>query len=266
MSDEIFKEIVDAIKERTPDMLTFYNVHHKEFADIHKGLRHRTNYLEQIHWFAADRILKVVIPSPLHECAGGWINQMIVVAAMRGILPKVWPKTMLLTSSPGSKKEADLTFVPMVGPDWTQKAEYPSVVLESGWDESMQQLHRDAQLWQRGSGGEVCVVIQVKFYRPNDENRMRAKLVLKRTLPGERHVFVEPYASLFATPNTTDPTTHDIFPAPNNPQENPSISFYEFYAGDCPPGVNPEAGITLDLASLRDIAGREMRARGSQHA
>ncbi|RPA90033.1 hypothetical protein L873DRAFT_510071 [Choiromyces venosus 120613-1] len=139
----------------------------------------------------------------------------------------------------------------MVGPDWTQKAEYPSVVLESGWDESMQQLHRDAQLWQRGSGGEVCVVIQVKFYRPNDENRMRAKLVLKRTLPGERHVFVEPY---------------DIFPAPNNPQENPSISFYEFYAGDCPPGVNTEAGITLDLASLRDIAGREMRACGSQHA
>ncbi|RPB04302.1 hypothetical protein L873DRAFT_1799805 [Choiromyces venosus 120613-1] len=38
MLDEIFKEIVDAIKARTPDMLTFYNVHPKEFADIHKGL------------------------------------------------------------------------------------------------------------------------------------------------------------------------------------------------------------------------------------
>jgi len=40
------------------------------------------------------------------------------------------------------------------------------------------------------------------------------------------------------------------------------ISFDEFYAGDCPPGINPTTGIELDLARLGEIAEIMIRERG----
>ncbi|KAG0641934.1 hypothetical protein HOY80DRAFT_1134939 [Tuber brumale] len=75
MSGEIFKEIQDAIKTRSPELLIFRGVDPKDFEHVMEGLRHPTNYLEQysfrITWFAADKILKVVMPSKLRECAAG---------------------------------------------------------------------------------------------------------------------------------------------------------------------------------------------------
>ncbi|KAG0123604.1 hypothetical protein HOY82DRAFT_220572 [Tuber indicum] len=91
---------------------------------------------------------------------------MIMKAGRQGIIPEVWDETMQISPSPeyrnfvgeytGSVKEADLTFVPLVASNRAQEAEFPSVVLESSWDESAVQLQRDARLWQVGSGGK-CV-------------------------------------------------------------------------------------------------------------
>ena len=35
----------------------------------------------------------------------------------------------------GSVKEADMTFLPLVGLSWTKETEFPSAVVESGWNE-----------------------------------------------------------------------------------------------------------------------------------
>ncbi|KAG0632697.1 hypothetical protein HOY80DRAFT_1115458 [Tuber brumale] len=67
-------------------------------------------------------------------------------------------------------KEADFTFIPLVGPGRTKSAEFPFVVLESGWSESAARLREDARLWQGGSAGTVRVVLQVKFYQRNWNN------------------------------------------------------------------------------------------------
>ncbi|RPA89684.1 hypothetical protein L873DRAFT_615409 [Choiromyces venosus 120613-1] len=131
----------------------------------------------RIHWFACDKILKVAMPSKLHECPAEWLNEMTTKACRNGLIAEVWDETMRISPSPeynnfvgkyaGSVKEADWTFLPLVGPDRAKKAEFPSVVLESGCSESAKKLHRDARLWKVGSGGEVRVVLQVKFYQPD---------------------------------------------------------------------------------------------------
>ncbi|KAG0634725.1 hypothetical protein HOY80DRAFT_1097023 [Tuber brumale] len=143
MSGTMFKEIQDASGARCPDLFIFRGVDPKECAHVVEGLRHPTNYLELIHWCATNTILKVVMPSKLHECSAGWINQIIWTGLVSRTIPDVWFKTMTLTPSPeydnftsqyrGLRKEADLTCVPRVSSNWTTKAEFPSVVVESGW-------------------------------------------------------------------------------------------------------------------------------------
>ncbi|RPA98195.1 hypothetical protein L873DRAFT_1808806 [Choiromyces venosus 120613-1] len=262
MSAKIFKEIKDAIKTRSPDFLTFHNVDQVDFDHVVQGLRHRTNYLEQyafrIHWFAREKYLKVVMPSTLHECAGQWVYDEISDALAKGIIPQVWVRKIGISASPeyknfigqyqGCTKEADLTFVPLLGPNWTEKAKYPSVVLESGWSEAAEQLNQDASLWQAGSGGQVRVVIQVKFYKRQD--RIGA------------HVRVNRAKAAKDSSIKTSIETYEVLPVPAVLVENPSITFEEFFAGGCPPGMDPKGCVVLDLENLRVIARREILDRG----
>ncbi|RPB04943.1 hypothetical protein L873DRAFT_1186548 [Choiromyces venosus 120613-1] len=258
MSDKIFREVLNAIQKRSPELLIFNDVDPDDFADVLKGLRRRTNYLERrsfrIHWFAPDKILKVVMPSQLHECVAAWLFEMITAARGQGLIPQAWDETIDIKPSPtynnfigeyaGSVKEADLTFIPRVGPERAQKAAFPSVVLESGWSESAEQLQRDARLWQVGSGREVRVVLHAKFYQPNQQNQVRLVLSINRARPGGH-------------------PTPAILPVPVDPPPNPSISLDEFYAGDCPPTMDPATHVPLDLARLRVRAAQEIEERGN---
>jgi len=94
-----------------------------------------------------------------------------------------------------SIKEGDLTFVPRISPTWAIAAEFPSVVLESGWTESPEQLNRDATLWQQGSGGRVRVVVQVKFFQ-RSQNRVGARLSINLANPNGGSS-VKHYVSIF---------------------------------------------------------------------
>lgn len=102
-------------------------------------------------------------------------------------------------------KEADFTFIPRIGPGSQliprikpgsqQSAAYPSVVLESGWHESSKRLLADYKLWQEGSAGAVRVVLQAKFYEPDNQNKMQLVLSISRTAPGEGPTLPHHYAS-----------------------------------------------------------------------
>ncbi|KAG0641873.1 hypothetical protein HOY80DRAFT_952677 [Tuber brumale] len=259
MSGEIFKEIKDAIKTRSRELLIFHGVDPKDFDHVMEGLRHPTNYLEQyyfrVHWFAADKILKVVMPSKLHVCVAGWLFETIQRGLARRVIPEIWVDTMDITPSPeydnfmspyrGSSKEAGLTFVPHIGANWTTEAEFPSVVLESGWSEPAGQLHRDATLCQRGSGGQVRVVIAVKPFQRRDY-RIGARLWISRANPHGGSTVRE----------------YGILPAVNNHDGSPTISFHEFFTGNCPPGIAPEGSIVLDLEMLRVRAKVQILRRG----
>ncbi|KAG0643669.1 hypothetical protein HOY80DRAFT_1032346 [Tuber brumale] len=127
-------------------------------------------------------------------------------------------------------KEADLTFVPPVSPNWTTKAEVP----ESGWSEAADQLSQDATLGEQGSGGQVRVVVQVKFF-PRSENRIRARLWINRANP------------------KSSPEATILMEAPRSLSVDslPGIV----------PGIDREGYVVLDIERLRVIARTEILAR-----
>ncbi|RPB04241.1 hypothetical protein L873DRAFT_1459387 [Choiromyces venosus 120613-1] len=169
MSEKIFQEIKNAVKTRSEDLLTFQGVEQDDFDEIIQGLRKPTNCLERrafrVHWFPGEKYLKVVMPTKIHEIPVRWILNEIQDAIFNGYT-----------------KEADLTIIPMLGPNWDQEALFPSVVLETGWAESAEKLAEDVTLWQVGSGGQVRVVFQLKFYK-RMQNRIGARLWMNRATP-----------------------------------------------------------------------------------
>ena len=89
----------------------------------------------------------------------------------------------------------------MRGPDWDVKARFPSIVLETGWAEPAEKLAQDARLWQKGSEGEVRVVLQVKFYK-RAHNRIGTRLWINRATPPTEDstsvkISIKRYVSLF---------------------------------------------------------------------
>ncbi|PUU76076.1 hypothetical protein B9Z19DRAFT_1089049 [Tuber borchii] len=209
----------------------------------------------RIRWFSSERRLKVVMPSMMHGCVGSWLIQTINRARGRGLMSDDWEDTIITAIAPeyknfigkyaGSMKEADFTIIPLIGPNRKSLAPFPSVVMESGRYESSAQLKADARVWQEGSAGAVRVVLQVKFYEADCDNNVALDLFISRTAPGGGPASQEQY---------------HIVPAPPQPQY-PSISLDEFYAGHCPPTMDPKTQITLDLEMLRDLVGVCFRKR-----
>jgi hypothetical protein len=59
--------------------------------------------------------------------------------------------------TPRVSKEGDSTFKPLsIRP---READWPTIVLESGWSESLTRLRRDAHIWLDNSGGDVKIVL-----------------------------------------------------------------------------------------------------------
>ncbi|PUU78638.1 hypothetical protein B9Z19DRAFT_1126390 [Tuber borchii] len=266
MSDKIFQEIKEAIETRKHDFLTFHDVDPGDYDDVIHSLQHPANHLERrsfrIHWFAGERYLKVVIPSDLHEGAGVWVIDEISEGLARGGIPQAWVRKISVGGSPQYKnfigaykqysKEGDLTIVPHLPPDWTEEAKYPSVILECGWTESAEHLKQDATLWQKGTGGNVRVVIQVKFYK-RQGGRIGARAWISRTKP-PRDPSKTPKISI---------ETYEVLPPPPVAAASPAIKFEEFFAGCCPPGIDPDEHVILNLDNLRAISRRRIRRRGN---
>lgn len=88
-------------------------------------------------------------------------------------------------------KQPDFSFIP-IGPYWPR--DFPSVILESGWESTGLELADERRLWHEGSEGRVRVVIFLKLHRPNAQNQVRATLEISRTTP----------------PSTTPTITHHV--------------------------------------------------------
>ncbi|PUU73773.1 hypothetical protein B9Z19DRAFT_1068725 [Tuber borchii] len=97
--DAIFKEIKEAIKTRSHDIVEFHDVDPREFEKVEQGLRHRSNYLEQyclrIHWFAFQKILKVIMPLKLHKSPAKWLYEMIQRGLVAGLITEVWVESIV---------------------------------------------------------------------------------------------------------------------------------------------------------------------------
>ncbi|KAG0128327.1 hypothetical protein HOY82DRAFT_29302 [Tuber indicum] len=131
---KIFKEIADAIKTCTQDRLTFHDVERADFDQVIGGLRLPKNYLEEhafrIHWFPREKYLKITMPSALYESASTWLYDEISDGLATGNIPHAWGRKISISASPeysnfkgeyaGYTKEGDMSFLLLVGPDWTE--------------------------------------------------------------------------------------------------------------------------------------------------
>jgi len=78
-------------------------------------------------------------------------------------------------------KEPDFSFIP-IGLNGLRR-DFPSVVLESGWSSTGPELADQCCLWHEGSRGRVGVVILVKLYQANSQDKVSAMLSISRATP-----------------------------------------------------------------------------------
>jgi len=97
-----------------------------------------------------------------------------------------------------------MAFIPRAAPDWKKNALFPSVVMESGCQESPARHLEDARLWLEGSQNSVAVVLQVKFHNIDESGRISLVLSVSRTYTNALGpaIFLTNYASFSNLLNT----------------------------------------------------------------
>jgi hypothetical protein len=140
-------------------------------------------------------------------------------------------------------KEPDL----LVQPD---NERLPSVVIESGWSESMPRLHDDVNLWLVGGGGKVRAVIILRWQRVSNTNQVRGNLELytldRNGMPQQ----------------TTDLV---IFPSPTPPvaaAQQLILTRKEVFGDHVPAGRNPNDQLPFSINLLRGKARDALQLMG----
>ena len=100
-----------------------------------------------------------------------------------------------------------MAFTPHTGPDSIKSAPFPSVVLESGWQESPIRHFDDARLWLEGSQNAVAVVLQARFHDIDQSGRIHLVLSVSRAYPDALGLTILPtyYASFTHLPHGRSP-------------------------------------------------------------
>ncbi|KAG0129605.1 hypothetical protein HOY82DRAFT_651845 [Tuber indicum] len=259
MASKIFPTIVKAIKSGKPEVLELADLSPKDSTLLLEGLFDPKNHFEErgfrVHFSAPDHHLRVVMPSYLHEAAGGWLGRQYGWWRTSGLIDDDADEAMDMLPSPRvdnfvgqfatSVKEPDFSFVP-VGPNGLRR-DFPSIVLESGWTSSGPELVDGRIVWHEGSGGRVRVVILVKAYKPNVQGQVHSTLDISHAHP----------------PGAAFTVTHmSVFPIPNPLLSDPTITMEELFGGPCPAGRNPATALPLEVDQLRQILARHITGAG----
>src|SRR2546423_1815576 len=122
----------------------------RERGEISRGVR-MTHYVD---W----NILIVKVPTVEHEAAHRiFSDQIILETASMGLRWELISIGATTFKTPRVSKEGDSALKPRsmrpLGADW------PTIVLESGWSESLTKLRQDAHIWLENSGGDVKIVL-----------------------------------------------------------------------------------------------------------
>ncbi|KAK6356027.1 hypothetical protein TWF718_000401 [Orbilia javanica] len=111
-------------------------------------------------------------------------------------------------------------------------ARFPSIVIEVGWNEGWESLHKCRDLWMYGSQGSVRVIILINFA----ETRRDVKGVLEVTSVRD--------GTLVAQRAT-------IWPTPTEKEKKIFILLEELYGSYLPKDFDPKLRLELDVSDLR---------------
>src|SRR5436305_13002631 len=122
----------------------------RENGKIDRGVR-MTHYVD---W----DILVLKVPTAKHERSHRkFSNELVIRAATMRLKDEFDDLGATKFKTPRVSKEGDSAFKPLsIRP---RETDWPTIVLESGWSESLTRLRRDAHIWLENSGGEVKIVL-----------------------------------------------------------------------------------------------------------
>ncbi|KAG0128494.1 hypothetical protein HOY82DRAFT_522314 [Tuber indicum] len=248
-AEKVFYTICKAIKSGKPEVLEFANLDSAVSDLVLDSLFDRVNgHLEEhsfrVHFSSLDHHLMVVMPSLLHEAAGAWLIEQCIRWSVANLISSEASRAIMKPMSPridnfiapytNTVKEPDFSFLP-IGPGRVAR-DFPSIVLEAGWSSTGPELTNARRIWHDGSGGRVMVVILVKLFRPNMNNQIRVTLEISHATPGAAFTV----------------STVAVFPNPNPPQQDPTITILELFGGQPPLNHNPQTVLPLELEILRE--------------
>src|SRR5271155_2906119 len=147
----------------------------RENGKIDRGVR-LTHYVD---W----DILILKVPTAKHEAAHGtFSDQLVVETALMGLRWELFRLNATTYKTPRMSKEGDSAFKP--GSMRPLETDWPTIIIESGWSESLTKLREDARRWLENSRGEVKIVLLISIGR-----RARTMIIEKwenRPVPANR--------------------------------------------------------------------------------
>jgi len=128
----------------------------REKGEIDEGVR-LTHYVD---W----DILIVKVPTTKHEAAHRRFSTRFTFrAGLMGLIDELWDVGAATFKTRRMSKEGDSTFKPLsMRP---RETDWPTIVIESGWSESLKRLRRDARIWLEESRGDVKIVLLISIGR-----------------------------------------------------------------------------------------------------
>ena len=149
----------------------------RESGKIDRGVR-MTHYVD---W----NILIVKVPTGKHEAAhGNFGKELIVRAAGMGLKREFFYVGATKFQVRRASKEGDTAYKPLsIRP---REVDWPTIVIEAGWSESLQKLRLDAGFWLEDSGGNVKIVLLISIGRRARTGTMIIEKWENRPVPANR--------------------------------------------------------------------------------
>ena len=109
-------------------------------------------------------ILILKVPTIEHEVTHrNFCKELVISAAGMGLQREFFALGATVFKTTRVSKEGDSAYKPLsIRP---RKADWPTIVFESGWSESLTRLRRDAHIWLEDSGGDVKIVLLLSVGR-----------------------------------------------------------------------------------------------------
>ncbi|KAL1851144.1 hypothetical protein Plec18167_001914 [Paecilomyces lecythidis] len=145
--------------------------------------------------------------------------------------------TISFVSGPyaNSRKEPDLFFEPGC-------RRFPSLVMESGWSESLSRHQDDVNLWLVGGQGEVKATIILNWQRVTNTDTVKGSVYLY-TLDRDGIPRLKQNITVFPAPPPAQAATEQLV-----------LSRREIFGGDVHQGRNPNDEFTFSINLLREMA------------
>lgn len=143
----------------------------------------------------------------------------------------------------------------------------PTVVIESGWSETKQQLYRDRDLWLKGGVRNIQVVIILKW-GADPERKVRGDIEVYDldTLGNIRCISCEVSGNDLDQPMVYLPNTRKAIlpcpPAEIAATQRISLTKGQLFGPSLFPARNDDAVVDLDMKELREIAAMYILQQG----